>query len=237
MQLSYQREGHAVVWSGTVFGDGGAMLLCWVAFVGEPVVLGIFLGETVHVVVTVGLGEDGGGGDGEVFAVAFYDGVERQGNASKSSTVGHGVNAEHGGVGDAVGVGVVETWIVRVEAVAVDDKGFWFDGELVDGAVHGEIGGMEDVDFVYLLSSADAYRPCKGIALYLFAEHVSLLLRQLLGVIEHVVVVVVWQDYGSGEDGTCEAAATCFIATSLYDIFWIVFILEHLFWGGNRINV
>ena len=61
----------AVVGGDAILADGLAVLLRGIALVGAPVVLGIFLGETVHVVVTIGLGEDAGGSDSEVFAVAL----------------------------------------------------------------------------------------------------------------------------------------------------------------------
>ena len=63
----------AVVWGDAILADGIAMFLGGVALVGEPVVLGIFLGQLVHVVVTIGLGEDAGSCDGEVLAVALHD--------------------------------------------------------------------------------------------------------------------------------------------------------------------
>ena len=54
--------------------DGLAMFLGGVALVGEPVVLRIFLSQLVHIVVTVGLGENRGGSDGEIFPIALDDG-------------------------------------------------------------------------------------------------------------------------------------------------------------------
>jgi len=68
-------EGATVVGCGAVLGDGGAVLTGGVACVVLPAVLGVLLGEVVHVVVAIGLGEDAGCGDGEVFGVAFYDGL------------------------------------------------------------------------------------------------------------------------------------------------------------------
>ena len=54
--------------------DGLTMFLRGVALVRAPVVLGIFLSETVHIVITIRLGENTCCGDGEVFAVALDDG-------------------------------------------------------------------------------------------------------------------------------------------------------------------
>ncbi len=63
----------AVVGGDAVLADGIAVFLRGIALVGEPVVLGIFLCQAVHVVVAIGLGEDAGCGDREVFAIALHD--------------------------------------------------------------------------------------------------------------------------------------------------------------------
>ena len=47
--------------------NGFAMFFGGVALVGEPIVLGIFLCQAVHIVITIGLGEDRGSCDSEVF--------------------------------------------------------------------------------------------------------------------------------------------------------------------------
>ena len=60
-----------MVWSDAKLLDSLAMLLRRVALVRPPVVLGVFLGKLIHVVVTVGLGKDRGGSDGEGFGVAL----------------------------------------------------------------------------------------------------------------------------------------------------------------------
>ena len=54
--------------------DGLTVLLRGIALVRQPVVLRVFLREFVHVVITVGLGKNTGGSDGEVLAVALDDG-------------------------------------------------------------------------------------------------------------------------------------------------------------------
>ena len=54
--------------------DGLTVFLRGVAFIRTPVVLGVFLCQLVHVVVTIGLGEDARCCDGEVLAIALDDG-------------------------------------------------------------------------------------------------------------------------------------------------------------------
>lgn len=71
MSVAQEIIAAAVVGGDAVLADGIAVFLRGVALVGAPVVLGIFLCQAVHVVITIGLGEDAGGSDSEVFAVAL----------------------------------------------------------------------------------------------------------------------------------------------------------------------
>ena len=65
-----------MIWGDAVLPYRLAMFLGGIALVATPVVLRIFLGKTVHIVVTLGLGKDAGGSYGEIFTVAFnYCGV------------------------------------------------------------------------------------------------------------------------------------------------------------------
>ena len=58
----------------TILTDGITMLLGGIAFVRQPVVLRIFLCQTVHIVVTVGLGKNACSSNRKVFAVALHNG-------------------------------------------------------------------------------------------------------------------------------------------------------------------
>ena len=62
----------AMIWSDAILLDSLTMFLGRIALIAMPVVLGIFLSKTVHIVVTIGLGEDAGSCYGEILAVAFY---------------------------------------------------------------------------------------------------------------------------------------------------------------------
>ena len=62
----------AMIWGDAVLPYRLAMFLGGIALVATPIVLGIFLGKTVHIVVTIGLGEDAGSCYGEILAVALY---------------------------------------------------------------------------------------------------------------------------------------------------------------------
>ena len=69
----------AVIGCYAVLADGIAVLLRGVALVGKPVVLGVFLCEIVHVVITVGLRKDTRSGYREILAVALDNGGMGQG--------------------------------------------------------------------------------------------------------------------------------------------------------------
>ena len=52
--------------------DSSSMLFCGIALVAPPIVLGIFLGKTIHIVITTGLGKDAGSSYGEILAITLY---------------------------------------------------------------------------------------------------------------------------------------------------------------------
>lgn len=72
--------------------------------------------------------------------------------------------------------GYVTPWL---EAVAVDDYGSGGDFEGVEGAVHGQYGGVEDVDAVDLFGCHDSYGPCDGFGLDVVAEQVAVVFAKL----------------------------------------------------------
>ena len=74
LAVAQQIVGAPMIGRDAIFADGSSVFLGGVALVGAPVVLWIFLGQTIHVVVAVGLGQDGCSRDGEIFAVALDDG-------------------------------------------------------------------------------------------------------------------------------------------------------------------
>ena len=62
----------AMIGSDAILLDSSSMLFCGVALVAPPIVLGIFLGKTVHIIVTICLGKDAGGSYGKLFAIALH---------------------------------------------------------------------------------------------------------------------------------------------------------------------
>ena len=101
---------------------------------------------------------------------------------------------------------------VGLEAVAVDNDGLGAHGEGIEGAVHGEYAGVEYVQAVYLLGRHHAQGPSYGVGLDDAAQGVTPAGRELLGVVELVVVVVGRQDDRRCVHAAGKAAATGFVA-------------------------
>ena len=177
-----QGEGLAVVGRDTIFGNGVAMFLCLVALVLTPIIHWVFCSKGLHIVVTISLRQDAGSSDSLVAGVAMDDTGMGQISVEKD------------------GIRICSLIGIGIEAIAVDDKRFGPHGELVEGAVHSEEAGVEDVDGVYLLGSDNAHSPGHSIALYLFAQGIAPFLGEFLRVIEGWIVIVTRQNDGSSID-------------------------------------
>ena len=175
----------AMIWGDAVLPYRLTMLLGGIALVATPIVLGIFLGKTVHIVVTIGLGKDAGGSYGEILAVALY----------------------------YCGVGQVVIWL---EAIAVYYDCLGTHAKAIEGTVHGEDTGIEDVYLVDFLGGDNANSPGYGIALDYLAQGIAPLLGELLGVVKVGITVVGRENDCCCIDTAGKASATSLIATSLY---------------------
>ena len=102
LAVAEEVESAAVVRRGAMFLDALSVLLGGIAGIVVPTVVRVLLVELLHVVVTIGLGKDGGGSDGEILAIAFHDGGVRKGMAQLS---------------------IVAVFVIGVESVAIDDEG------------------------------------------------------------------------------------------------------------------
>ena len=67
-------------------------------------------------------------------------------------------------------------------------------------AMHRQYRCIKDIDLVNLLWRDDTYSPGNGIALDDFTKLVAFLLRELLRVIKHFILIVVWKYYGSSKN-------------------------------------
>lgn len=182
-----------------------AMLFCGVASIVIPSIKRKFLVEFLHVVVAIGLGKNRCSSDAEVLAIALHDGLVR----NKASLP----------IRERVTVGIfIEGFLVRVEAVAVYDEMLWAHLECIDGSVHGCDACAEDVHLVNLLWSDDAHSPRYGIALNLLAQTIALLRCELLGVVEHFVVIVGRQDDRRRIHAACKTASASFVTSCLHNV-------------------
>ena len=93
--------------------DGLTMLLGGIAFVLSPVILWIFLGQLVHIIIAIGLGQNRGCCNCQVFAVAFYN----------------------SGVGQYLSAGCI---LLGLETVAVDNDSLRTYLELIKCTMHSE---------------------------------------------------------------------------------------------------
>ena len=144
--------------------------------------------ETLHVVVAVGLGQDGSRRYGYVFAVALHHRDVRR-----------------------VAIGR--------EAVAVDEQMLRTHAQSVDGAVHGQDGGAQDVYLVNLGGRHHAHGPGHGLALDDLAQGVAPVLAELLGVVEQLVAEVRRQDDGCGIDRPGQTSSPGLVASGLNHAF------------------
>ena len=107
---------------------------------------------------------------------------------------------------------------VGLEAVAIHADALGPHLQAVQGAVHGQYAGVEDVHLVNLLSGDDAHGPCHGLLLDDGAQFVALALGELLAVVQPFVAEAGRQDDGSGIHRPGQAAPAGLVAASLQEI-------------------
>ena len=72
LPITQQIERQTVIRCGAAGGNGGAVLPGGITFVVVPVVVRVLFMQAVHIVVTVGLGQNRCRSDGEVLAITLY---------------------------------------------------------------------------------------------------------------------------------------------------------------------
>lgn len=200
-------ECHAVVGCGAVEADGGAVCGGGVALVAVPGVGGVLVVDGEHVVVAVGLGQDGGGCYAHVLGIAFDDGVVGGGAVGDEAVAVDddvcGAEVEpvecpvHGG--DAGAEDVEAVYLVVVEGGDGPGEGFLFNEWAEGGAA---FGGE-------LLGVVEGLRQCRGAGADVRGE-----------------------DDGGGIDGAGEAAASGFVASGFGEGGGVAGT-EHGVWGGG----
>ena len=151
--------------------------------------------QSVHIIITIGLGKDTGRCNREIFAIAFDDGGVRE-------------------------------FLVRLKAIAIYDDGFWSYLQLIQGSMHGKDGGIKDIDFIYLFWRDDTYCPCNSITLDNLTQLFTPFVRQLLGIIQFFVLIILRKDDSSGIDTASQTTSTSLIATSL-NLSFVIMTRQH----------
>ena len=90
-----------------VFCNGGKVGGGGIAFVLGEAVFGVEFIERVHGAITGDFGEDGRGGDGEAFGIAFYYGGEREADVVPTIAVDEEVDTGIQGLGFGIQVNVI----------------------------------------------------------------------------------------------------------------------------------
>ena len=170
------------------------MLFGGIALVAFPVIKGVEAGLFHHVIIAIGLGQDGGSGNTLVFSVALDD-----------ASVGQLL----------AGIGQFRTNDIGIEVVPIDNQGLGAHFQLVKCTVHGQETSVENVDFVNLLGRSNAHGPRQGIMFNLFAQGVTLLGRKLFAVVQGQIVVVGRQNDRRSIDTSGQTTAAGFVATGL----------------------
>jgi hypothetical protein len=97
--------------------------------------------------------------------------------------------------------------------------------------VHGFKGCLQYVDAVYFFMVYYTYCPRQGFAFYYRAQFYAVLFSYLLAVIEQGMPECGRKYYSGGKDRACEASSPRFIATRLYQPFFVKFFHRLAFSG------
>lgn len=167
--------------------DGGLVLGGGIAHVALPAVAGVLRGQLGHQVVAVGLGQNRGGGDAEIFAVTLHYGM------------GGNVHHRDG----------VKIWLEFV-AVHYDMRGAHLEG--VKSAVHSEDGGVQDIYTVNLVVRHHVHGPRQSLLLDDGAQSLTLGGVELFGIVEAGVFEVGGEYYCRTADRPAQASASGLVA-------------------------
>ena len=118
--------------------------------------------------------------------------------------------------------GCIRQILVGFEAVTIHDNCLRPNLELVQGTVHSQKTGVEDIDFIDFFGSNNAHSPSYSITLYLLAERLALLICELLTVVQFGILITGRKDNGCCIYAACQTSSASLIAASLYHILIIM---------------
>ena len=172
-----------------------------IALVALPIVSRVLERQRVHVVVTIGLGQNAGGGNRLILGVAFHDAGIRQSLSFVGQSLAHAVG---------------------IETIAVDDERLGTELQLVDCTVHGQETGVKDVYLIDFIGRDKADGPCQSVAFNLLPKCVATTVGELLAVVECRIIIAGRQNDSRGIHASGETTTPRLVATGLHHLFIIM---------------
>ena len=105
--------------------------------------------------------------------------------------------------------------VIWLETVSVNEDSFRTYSEAVEGAMHGEYRGVENVDFVDFGGCYHSYAPCQCFLLDYWPKGVTLVFGELFRIVEQRVVELVGEYDSGSKHRSGEATAAGFVASGL----------------------
>ena len=102
---------------------------------------------------------------------------------------------------------------VGLESVTIDEDEFGSGLQLIEGQVHGLKGSLKDVDAVYFGGIHVGDGPGDGLFPYDIPKQVAVFFPELFGVVQDRIIETDRQDHGGSENGSGQAASSCFITS------------------------
>lgn len=169
-------------------GNSPAMFGRWVRFIFLPSILREIFCGPGNKFVTMSLCENGCGGNVTELGV----------------TLNNGVPFDSGAPGG--------------EAVSINNDHFRSDIKGIQGSVHRQNRGAENIDFINFSGRARGDGPADGFALNDFAHFIAPAFGQGLGIIQIRMRKVRRENDGSGKDGSGQTTATGFVTSGFNEI-------------------
>ena len=123
-------------------------------------------------------------------------------------------NAHHRGI--ALHDSAVGNIAVRLKPIAIHQNEFRLLLQLLQRAVHGKDGCIEDIDAVNLFGPHMRHRPRPSLLLDDGTQHIALAFRQLFAIVDDLVVKIIGQNHGSRRNRPHKGSTPRFIAPGFY---------------------
>ena len=146
LNSSQKIECHSMIRRSSMIFNSLSMFLCRIACIMVPTIERELFVQFFHIIITIGLCQDGCRRNGEVLAITFHYGGVRHSSS-----------------------------LIRQESVSIDDQMFGPHFQAINGSMHRRDTGTKDVHLVNLLRRHDSQCPCHRITLNLVTQPIALL--------------------------------------------------------------